>query len=231
MEHKKQIIYEYFFNFKDHNNVQFRIALDGDTLNYVQPEKIETAEWARLDNEKCSNCPLSSSETAYCPIALNLVSILPAFTEMVSYEMVDFTVKTEERTYLANTSLQRGLSSMLGIYMVSSGCPVMARLKPMVRYHLPFASVEETVFRSASTYLLGQYFRHKKGYAGDWDLQGLIHIYEEIQEVNMGMAERLRSIPAKDANINALIVLDVFAKELPQNIEQSLRSLEYLFSE
>ena len=231
MEHKDQITYEYFFKFKEHEDAHFLITLDGNTLNYVQPSKQETAEWARLDNEKCSNCPLHSSQTAYCPIALNLVSILPAFTELASYEMVDFKVKSEERTYLANTSLQRGLSSMLGIYMVSSGCPVMAKLKPMVRYHLPFASVEETVFRSASTYLLGQYFRHKKGFSGDWDLQGLLHIYEEIQEVNMGMADRLRSVPAKDANINALVVLDVFAKELPQNIEQSLCSLEYLFEE
>lgn len=229
MEHKEHITFEYFFKFTDRDDAHFVIKLDGNTLNYVQNGRQKTAEWARLDNEKCSNCPLQTSETAYCPIALNLVSILPSFTDLVSYEMVDFLVKSEERTYMANTSLQRGLSSMLGIYMVSSGCPVMAKLKPMVRYHLPFASVEETVFRSASTYLLGQYFKHKQSLIADWDLQGLIHIYEEIQEVNMGMADRLRSVPAKDANINALIVLDVFAKELPQNIEQSLNSLAYLF--
>ena len=33
----------------------------------------------------------------------------------------------------------------------------MESLKPMVRFHLPFATVEETVFRSVSTYLLSQY--------------------------------------------------------------------------
>lgn len=229
MEHKENIVFEYFFKFKDHPDAHFHIKLDGNTLNYIQEGELKTAAWARLDNEKCSNCPLHSSETMYCPIALNLVDILPPFTDLPSYEIVDFLVRTDERTYVANTSLQKGLSSMLGIYMVSSGCPVMAKLKPMVRYHLPFASVEETVFRSASTYLLGQYFKHKRGLAVDWDLRGLIQIYEEVQEVNMGMADRLRSVPAKDANINALIVLDVFAKELPQNIEQSLNSLSYLF--
>ena len=94
---------------------------------------------------------------------------------------------------------------------------------------LPFATVEETIFRAASTYLLGQYFRSKKGLPADWTLSSLTQVYEEVQKVNMAMAERLRSIPAKDANINALIVLDVFAKEMPMNIEMSLKPLEYLF--
>jgi len=230
MEHKDNVYFEYIFKFTDSDPIHFKIRLNGKTLDYIPDNPVRTAKWALLENEKCSNCPLNPAQSLYCPIALNLVSILHHFTERISYEKLDVAVKSEERTYSAYTTLQRGLSSMLGIYMVSSGCPIMAKLKPMVRYHLPFASVEETVFRSASTYLLGQYFRHKQGLPADLDLSGLMKIYEEVQEVNMGMADRLRSVPAKDANINALIVLDVFAKELPQNIGQSLESLIYIFN-
>ncbi len=43
------------------------------------------------------------------------------------------------------------------------------------------------------------------------------------------MASRMRSVVDKDANLNALVVLDVFAKELPFSIKKSLEDLEYLF--
>jgi len=230
MKKTEEIWFEYIYKFKQ-DEINFRIDLNPQNLDYLHTGPIETADWAKLDNEKCANCPLKSSKQAYCPIALNLVNILPKFYDIYSYTEVDVTVRTPDRVFQSATTLQRALGSMLGIYMVSSGCPVMAKLKPMVRYHLPFATVEETVYRAVSTYLLGQYFKHQKGLKSDWNLDGLTKIYEEVQKVNMGMADRLRSIPAKDANINALIVLDVFAKEMPMNIEMSLKPLEYLFSE
>ncbi len=231
MKQIDKIEFDYIFNIPDKEEMRFHIALDPKTLNCIPPAEAETAKWAELENEKCTNCPLNSKQHKFCPIALNLVNILPHFTDIYSYQQTTVTVKTPGRNYVAETSLQRGLGSMLGIYMVSSGCPIMAKLKPMVRYHLPFASIEETVFRAASTYLLGQYFKHKKGEPADWSLDNLVLIYEEVQKVNMAMAERLRSVPAKDANINALIVLDIFAKEMPMNIEMSLKPLEYLFEE
>jgi hypothetical protein len=223
--------FEYIFIFPDDKRNKFLIRLDSKTLNYIPDKKNKRFEWAKLENEKCKNCTLESKTTPYCPIALNLLDILPTFVNANSFEKVNVMVKTLERTYSAKTSVQNGLSSMLGIYMVTSGCPIMSKLKPMVRHHLPFATVEETVFRAASAYLLGQYFKHKKGQKADLDLKGLIKIYNEIQKVNLGMADRLRSLRSKDANINALIILDVFAKELPSNIEQSLKLLEYLFEE
>ncbi len=230
--HKEKILeFRYMFSFANGEKKLFDIHLDGETLNYIQEQPPSKSDWALLENEQCENCPLKKEEHTYCPIALNVVDIMNMFENDYSFEEADVIVQTSERSYMTHTSLQRGLSSMLGIFMVSSGCPVMGRLKPMVRYHLPFATVEETVFRAASTYLLGQYFKYKKGRQADWNLNGLMDIYHEVQKVNCGMAERLRSIPAKDANINALIVLDVFAKELPQNIERSLEPLSYLFKD
>ena len=228
---KNVLLFEYEFTFQSGRKSTFTIQLNPKTLEYIPPEKRKTAEWARLENHQCANCSLKPETHPYCPIALNLVDILPEFMDMFSYEKVDVVVRIAQRTYSTNTSIQQALSSMLGIYMVSSGCPIMSNLRPMVRFHLPFASVEETIYRSVSTYLLGQYFRHIRGEEADWDLQKLIEIYRDIQQVNIDMAERLRSIPAKDANVNALIVLDVFAKELPHNIEESLKRLEYLFRE
>jgi hypothetical protein len=47
----------------------------------------------------------------------------------------------------------------------------------------------------------------------------------------MGITDRLRSISEEDANTNAIVVLDVFAKALPSSIFVELRELEYLFQQ
>jgi hypothetical protein len=228
---KNILLFEYTFDFIDGTSVKFAIHLDSESLKYIPYSEAKEAEWTKLENNKCKNCTLSEKDHAHCPIALNLNSILSHFYYNKSYEMVKVTVKTEERTYFNEVALQHGLASMLGIYMVSSGCPVLGKLKPMVRFHLPFASLEETIFRAASTYLLSQYLKQANGEEADWELKKLIGIYKEIEEANQGIAARIRSVADMDANINALVVLDVFAKQIPLTIRTKLKEFEYLFDE
>lgn len=71
-----------------------------------------------------------------CPIAARVVDLVESFRDSVSYEEVTVTVETAERSFRSRTSLQKGLSGILGIYMVSSGCPVVNKLRPMVATHL-----------------------------------------------------------------------------------------------
>ena len=225
----KTIDFHYSFTFENQQELKFDIRLDANTLNCIQNESPQTSPWARLENHQCPNCTLRSADHPYCPIALNLLDLLLPFNDMYSYENVYVQVQTKERLYAARVSVQSGLSALLGIYMVTSGCPILSKLKPMVRFHLPFATVEETIYRSVSAYLLGQYYRYRDQREADWSLSGLRRIYEDIQIVNVAMARRLRSIAQKDANVNALIVLDIFAKQLPLSIDESLKRLEYLF--
>ena len=49
--------------------------------------------------------------------------------------------------------------------------------------------------------------------------------------INVGMTDRLRSISQEDANANAIVVLDVFAKALPSSIVDCVKELEYLFQD
>lgn len=95
--------------------------------------------------------------------------------------------------------------------MVTSGCPVMDKLRPMVRTHLPFATGEETMYRVLSMYLLAQYFLYKEGQRPDWDLKNLAEIYEAIHTVNKSFCQRLSGIHIKDASLNAVAQLDNFA--------------------
>ena len=80
-----------------------------------------------------------------------------------SYEEVDVRISTDERSYVKHTTMSEALSSLLGVYMVTSGCPIMDKLRPMVRFHLPMASSEETTFRAIAMYLVAQYFRARHG--------------------------------------------------------------------
>jgi len=221
----------YHFTFKDNVKAIFSINLRLRDLSYIPENSKPKPSWTRLAYNQCENCPLKADQHPYCPVALNLSDIITKFRDLKSYEKVLLRVETPERVYEKETPLQHGLGSLIGIIMVTSGCPIMHILRPMVRFHLPFATIEETVYRSISCYLLSQYFRSKKGKNPDWNLTGLAGAYNDIQMVNMGMTDRLRSISEEDANANAIVVLDVFAKALPSSIFVDVRELEYLFHE
>ncbi len=105
----------------------------------------------------------------------------------------------------------------------------MEFFKPMARFHLPLASVEETIYRATSMYLLAQYFLRKEGKKADMELEGLKKIYRNIKIINESMAERLRNISDKDVALNSLVILDIFAQTLPFAIEESLEDVRYLF--
>jgi hypothetical protein len=148
----------------------------------------------------------------------------------VSFERVSARVTVPERIYLAESiSAQHALSSLFGIYMVTSGCPILSKLRPMVRFHLPFAKPFETIVRSTSMYLLSQYFVMKRGETPDWTLEGLAEIYRESNKVNRAFANRLRAAAQKDANVNAVIILSSFANAVPDTIDSQLEDLQFLF--
>ena len=220
---------DYHFTFKDGAQKDFNIDLDSRSLEIIPHNAQLRPDWAMVANCRCVNCGLDEEREPYCPIALNITGVIDFFKDFISYDRARVQVTTEDRTYEKDTTIQNALSSLLGVYMVASGCPSMEKLKPMVRFHLPFATVEETVFRSTGAYLLGQYFLKKQGKEADMDLTELAEFYKGIHLVNHGIAERLRKVIGKDALNNAVICLDMFAKELPYAIDDGLEELKSLF--
>jgi len=221
--------YEFVFVVRD-EKMEFNIKLDRHTLNLISKKKNSYPDWTQLDFNKCPNCPLDSSEHEHCPIAISMSDIVEMFNNEISFEKVGVFIDIAERKYMKQTSLQDGLSSLIGIYMVTSGCPILEMLKPMVRHHLPFATLEETEYRATSMYLLAQYFREKRGLEPDWKLKNLVKMYDEIRNVNIHFTQRLKAIAKNDANINALISLDCFASTMSFTIDSDMmEELEMLF--
>ena len=226
---EKRIWYGYKFSFDDGKVKEFTVNLEHDTLNLIFDRPANPPEWTKLEYFKCPNCPLNANDNPNCPVALSITDIIDFFKNSYSYKEVEIVVESEAREVKKKTSLQSGISSLLGIFMVTSGCPVLSKIRPMVRSHLPFSTLEETSFRVLSTYLLAQYFNKKKGKKPDWDLNKLSKIYEEILTVNKCFWQRLSHIKIRDASLNALIILDSFAGYLTFKIdEHRLSDIELL---
>lgn len=223
------VSFQYRFDFVDGSSKVFEIRLDPATLALVDspdgpPE--ELPEWTKLDVCRCANCPLTG-KVERCPVAVSLSQVVESFKDSVSYEAARITVTTPQRSYQQSTTLQRGISSIIGIYNVTSGCPHLDPLRPMVRFHLPLASSEETAYRAISMYLMTQYFVMRRGGTPDWELKNLAKTYEAIELVERGLSDRMRHASTNDANVNAVILLSVFGHEVRMLLEEDLRKVEY----
>lgn len=219
----------YLFRFDNGEEQEISLLLDEHTLALIARQEPVFPFWAELPFHQCRVCPLHPETTPHCPIAVHLTRIVNIFKDHASSEDVLVEVTDSQRCYLKRTSLQNGLSPLMGIIMVTGGCPVMDPLRPLVRFHLPFASMKETEFRIISMYLVAQYFRARKGKTPDLSLSGLQQIYDRIRVVNKAFAERLRSASSKDANVNAIVILDCFAKGVPFAVKNALRDFEHHF--
>ncbi len=212
----------YIFKFLDGSSRHFDIRLDPSTMNCIPPEG-PWPEWTATSFHKCDVCTYKGE---HCPVAVNISGIVDAFEGISADDSTHVLIMAKNRDYSKSTTLQEGLTAMLGLCMAASPCPVLGKLKPLVRYHLPFASLEESVFRVASMYLLVQYFLARKGAEPDWKLKGLNKIYEDIHAVNKGISQRLKKAASRDASLKAIAKLDYTASLVPFVINETLDEIE-----
>lgn len=203
------------------------VVIDPTTLECSDPPAL-ALPWTALGFNRCAGCPLDDA-APLCPMAAHLAPVVEKIGGLLSFEAVDVEVIWRTRRLQGHAPAQRVASSLIGLVVATSGCPRSAFLKPMAWFHLPFASEEETIFRAVSTYLLSQYFAAGTGGVPDWTLEGLSRRYAELHEVNVAMAQRLREACKHDAIVNAVVLLDLFAKAVPFSVQESLESLQALF--
>lgn len=227
MEHFNII---YIFRLPDKNQEVIELQFDTQTFDLLNAIPENLPSWANLDFYQCPNCLLPTQTHSYCPVAAHLFKLLELFESLMSYDEVHLDIITPQRIYSNKASAQKAISSIMGLIIAASGCPYTRFFRPMaVRFHLPFTDAEETTYRAASMYLLAQYFHRKMGHEIDLELRGLKDIYLNIQTINKALVERLQAISDKDVAINALVILDAFAKMVPLGIDESLEGIKYLF--
>lgn len=225
----KRII-RYRFMLPDKTREVLTLALDARSLTLdIQVDPVDLPPWTRLDFETCPNCTLDRTLHEHCPLAVGLIPIVRGFAHILSYDDLVVEVITRERVITGETTAQRAISSFMGVVFATSGCPRTLFFRPMARFHLPLATQEETVYRACATYLLSQYFVAQQGREPDYSLAGLREVYREMQTVNLAVAERLRAADSSDSSVNALVMLDMFARAVPYVIEDALDELRYMF--
>jgi hypothetical protein len=228
---REKLCFKYRFVLPDGSEKEFPVELDPGTLGLMNIPEGPYPGWTALGHNQCPNCPLDADKHEHCPAAVSLVDAVDFFRDSISHEQADVFVESPAREYHSRISMQEGLSSLVGLSMAASGCPHLGRLKPMARFHLPFAGEEETIYRVVSMYLAAQYFRHRRGGEPDWEMKDLVKMYDEIRVVNRHFVRRLSGLDIKDASLNAIIKLDCFAISVGFSINQNMiDDMEYLFA-
>ncbi len=225
----KTIDIKYCFTFGDKSQEIITLKLHPRSLLLLNDPPQELPSWTALGCHQCPNCPLLPEKQPHCPLAIHLVNAVNQFRGKLSFHEIHLNVVTSERIFSQFTTLQNALSSLMGLTSATCGCPLTAPFRPMARFHLPLATHEETVYRAASMYLMSQYFEKNKNRDADLELAGLMKIYQDIHLVNTSFAMRLKNGPDVESTLDAMILLDSFAKVLPGQIEDSLDCVHYLF--
>jgi Domain of unknown function (DUF6901) len=216
----------YGFDLPDGSQKHVDLLFDATNFRITNDVPSEPPFWTELKFSQCANCPLSSEQHTHCPSALHMAPAVESLKELVSFDAVGVTVTQAERTVHAETTAQQAMSSVLGLIMATSGCPWTDRLRPMARFHLPFASEAETVYRSVCMFLLA---RELVGAGQSPGFSTLKDLYENLHVVNRDMSRRLGAATRTDPARNAMALLDSYTTLLPAAIESSLQELKPLF--
>jgi hypothetical protein len=221
-----QLRISYRFDLPDGSKKHVDLNFAAADFRLSNPTPADPPFWTELKFSQCANCPLSTDEYAHCPAALHMAPAVESLKALVSFDVVGVTVTQAERTIHAETTAQQAMSSVLGLIMATSGCPWTDRLRPMARFHLPFASEAETVYRSVCMFLLA---RELKGVGEARGFAELTGLYENLHVVNRDMSRRLGAATRTDPARNAMALLDSYTTLLPAALESSLQDLKPLF--
>ncbi|HEX6592700.1 MAG TPA: hypothetical protein VF050_11935 [Moraxellaceae bacterium] len=217
----------YYFTFDDGQELRFDVNLD----RTFDPRRIPTdaPEWTRLGNNQCSNCPLPKAEHSHCPAALDLDKVARDFQKLPGNTKANVRVVTPEREYVKRVGLEEGVRALMGLIMATSACPVFGALKANARMHLPFATPQEFITRSASLYLMRQYFIAREGGTPDWELKGLVKTNEQLQLVNHAFWQRTVGAFQNDSNSKALLSFFTMSSSVSSSLDAQLGKLKPIF--
>lgn len=220
--------FRYILQFDSSHTEKFDVIISKHTGKLAAPPPSVVPDWAKLDFEQCPNCPLKKTETENCPTAVALADVVKRVGKVISHSEVELVVISEERWIGKRTTSQEAISSLMGLKIATSACPHTDYLKPMARFHLPLATAEETLTRTAGAFLLHKYFKTKNDDNESLDLSRLAFLYSEMSTVNASIAQRLRA-SGEFSELNALTILDTFAQVIPLQIEDRLDEIQSLF--
>ena len=108
-------VIQYRFQLPDKPREDFKLELNPLDLELKNNVPENLPSWTKLDFHQCSNCPLDVVTHPRCPLAANIVNVVQRFDGLISYDKVKVDVITEERRISQETTVQKGISSIMGL--------------------------------------------------------------------------------------------------------------------
>ena len=209
-------------------SVSFEVDELGDSS--VETPQTPVPDWVSLERFRCKRCTLPEGSRRSCPAALSILPVTRSLSGRYSYSKIEVRVERRDVTYSAQMATQRAARPVIGLLLALSACPVMMRLRPMARFHVPFASAEHTILRFFGMHFVAQHLRQLQGLEPAWNEDGLLVLLDDLHAVNKRLADRIRAASEEDAAVNALIILDALAGAVEDSVENSLEGLRPFFS-
>jgi len=116
------LVIRYRFIFPHGREELVEVKINKNTMESAWEGAAAYPDWCKLEFQQCSNCTLSVATHPSCPLAIQLQKLLPASHQVSSYDEVDMEATTPERVVSKHTTVQRAISSLMGLVMATSGC-------------------------------------------------------------------------------------------------------------
>lgn len=214
---KLRVVYR--VEFDDREPVVFDLRLDEHGLLQNMAER--GPSWTRIDDDGCRGCRAAGD---HCRAALSIMPVVEAFLEVDSLQTTRTRVTIGERSTEVIGPISQVVASLMGLCMPASGCAVAAPFRAMAIYHQPFATLEETVIRAAGFTLL-EHWAHGT-LCGDDPFAALIDAWAGLEQINLRIGRKLQQYCEKDATLNGLTSLDMFAKSGGFGLDAALKALK-----
>lgn len=219
----------YHFTLPSGSELNYEFEFDGERY-VLQREHTTPPPWTELAFQQCSHCPFQiGSGPKFCPAALQLSLVVDDVEELLSFDKITVQIRYGDRINTIETSAQEAIGSLLGLILACSGCPHTEFLLPMARFHQPIATTEETLFRACGSFLLAQHFRMQHGHSPE-PLDALLTRYQNLETINRSMIKRLKNQLESDTCLNAIVILDNYAKLFPHFLNKSIDQLKPLYA-
>ncbi|MBU1105988.1 MAG: hypothetical protein KKB51_04910 [Candidatus Riflebacteria bacterium] len=217
---------EYAFELDDGKKIGFKVLLNR-TQEFAKEPGLYPS-WTLLSFKKCTNCPLSENDHLYCPAAIDIKNVISEFAEISSIKEMNVAVQIRDRTIRKRCDAQTGLNSLVGLLMATSACPILFRLNSQAKFHLPFASFNETLYRTVGDYLIKQYLTKKEGGIPDFELIGLEALYKDLALLNSCFIERIKAVAKLDSSLNVIANLSSLSTIVHMSIGDQLKAFKDL---
>jgi hypothetical protein len=79
-----------------------------------------------------------------------------------------------------------------------------------------------------SLYLTQQYFNLREGRAPDWELKGLVRMFQQLQLVNQAFWQRIHATCEGDSNLKAFLTFFSMASSMTYSLETQLQKIRPL---